>query len=188
MRVLETRGLIGSVHNDEALDTAIRSEGIEMLFLMYGDIITIRNVVEKVHLAGKKVCVHVDFIQGLSTDKKGMEYLATHVRPDGILSTRGQVIQHAKKLRLYAIQRLFLVDSGALHSGIKSVNTSQPDAVEAMPGLMPRVIKELTEKVELPIVAGGLFKFKEELTSALNAGAISVSTGSPELWKEVSKI
>ncbi len=58
---------------------------------------------------------------------------------------------------------------------IDTVNKNKPDAVEAMPGLMPRVISELNEQLTFPIVAGGLFKTKKEMQLALDAGATAVS-------------
>ncbi|MDZ5473291.1 glycerol-3-phosphate responsive antiterminator [Bacillus sp. 31A1R] len=181
--MLKKGSFIASIHNEDSLQLALSDNHIDTLFLMYGDILTVSSTVERIHFFNKKVCLHVDFIQGLSPDKKGMEFLSQFVKPDGIISTRGQVIQHAKKVGLFSIQRLFLIDSGAYHSGIKSVLNSKPDAVEAMPGMMPRVLQDLTKSLDLPIVAGGLFKQADELQAALHAGAIAVSTGSPELWK-----
>lgn len=69
----------------------------------------------------------------------------------------------------------FLIDSHALEKAVQTVNKIKPDAVEAMPGLMPRVIKDLVGMTKVPIVAGGLFKTKDEMNQALQAGAIAVS-------------
>ncbi len=58
-------------------------------------------------------------------------------------------------MKLMTIQRVFLIDSSALGRGIKSAESCKPDAIEAMPGIMPRVIAEMTTMTDLPIVAGG---------------------------------
>lgn len=41
-----------------------------------------------------------------------------------------------------AIQRIFLIDRNAVVKGIRVVEQSAPDAVEIMPGVMPRVIRK----------------------------------------------
>lgn len=81
-----------------------------------------------------------------------------------------------------AIQRIFLIDHGAVQRGIKSVEQIQPDAIEVMPGIMPRIIREMAEMTPLPIIAGGLVSYKEEIDEALKAGALAVSAGSNHLW------
>lgn len=180
--MFENRECIASIHNSESLTIALANPRLKHLFLLYGDIMNIGDIMQQINNANKKAFLHVDFIKGLSTDSRGLQYVAEIIQPYGIVSTRGQVIQHAKKHQLKTIQRLFLIDSNAVQTGLKSVKMSSPDAVEAMPGLMPRVISDLSNEIDLPIVAGGLFKTKEELTSALDAGAVAVSAGNPALW------
>ena len=51
-----------------------------------------------------------------------------------------------------------------------------------MPGLIFRVISELSS-YNIPIVAGGLINSREEILSALNAGASAISSSSPSIWK-----
>src|SRR5699024_11384164 len=60
----------------------------------------------------KSVFIHFDLIQGLKADSYGMEYVIREVKPDGILSTRGNIITLAKKYDVLAIQRMFLLDIG----------------------------------------------------------------------------
>lgn len=182
IRVFQNSGTIASIHNEEGLFKAITNEKVQILFLMNGDLLTMAKVVNKIHAAGKKVFSHVDFIKGLNPDSTGMKFVSDVIKPDGIISTRGNVIQNAKKYDLMTVQRLFLIDSHALASGVKSIHTSSPDAVEAMPGLIPRVIKELTMQTTIPVISGGLFKTKEEMLLAREAGAMAVSSGNPELW------
>ena len=44
-------------------------------------------------------------------------------------------------------------------------------AAEIMPGLMPKVIKKLSQKTHIPIITGGLIKEKEDVINAIKAGA-----------------
>ncbi|MFQ8953550.1 MAG: glycerol-3-phosphate responsive antiterminator [Oscillospiraceae bacterium] len=37
----------------------------------------------------------------------------------------------------------------------------------------------------MPVIAGGLIETKQEVTAALSANAIAVSTGKKELWNEI---
>ena len=60
--------------------------------------------------------------------------------------------------------------------------SSKADMIEIMPGIIYKVIKSLKGKIDLPIVAGGLIQTKEEVLSAIRAGAYVVSTGNSSLW------
>ncbi|WP_026673352.1 glycerol-3-phosphate responsive antiterminator [Alkalihalobacterium bogoriense] len=178
------REVIASVHNEIALQRALELDEVKTIFLINGDILTLQENIKHIRKYDKRLFLHFDTIQGLSTDVKGVNYTVEILKPDGILSTRGQVIQHAKKLGLLTIQRLFLIDTTALNSGVRSIKQSNPDAVEAMPGLMPRVISELCSHIEQPVVAGGLIKENYEVELALDAGAVAVSLSDISYWKK----
>ncbi len=47
---------------------------------------------------------------------------------------------------------------------------------------MPKIINELGEKTNIPIIAGGLIRDKEDVINCLNAGAIGISTSKEEVW------
>ena len=51
-----------------------------------------------------------------------------------------------------------------------------------MPGVMPKVIRQMTEKLSVPVIAGGLISDKEDIIAALDAGATAISTTKEELW------
>jgi len=142
----------------------------------------LKSLVEYSRRANKKVLIHFDLIQGLKADEYGMEYLVHEIKPDGILSTRGNIIKLAKKHKLLAIQRMFLLDSVALEQNLKLSEQYQPDCIELLPGLMPEVIQRIHENTKIPVIAGGLITTTQEVMSALNAGAIAISTSNQELW------
>jgi glycerol uptake operon antiterminator len=52
-----------------------------------------------------------------------------------------------------------------------------------MPGIIPRVIGQINQKTNVPIIAGGLIQTQADVEKLLAAGAVSVSTSRHELWK-----
>ena len=58
----------------------------------------------------------------------------------------------------------------------------KPDFVEILPGIMPRVIAEISARTQVPVIAGGLLRDKADVMAAMRAGAAAVSTSAPSLW------
>ncbi|MFD0712355.1 glycerol-3-phosphate responsive antiterminator [Paenibacillus sp. GCM10027626] len=172
---------IAAVQSEAELDLALKSK-VNIIFLLTGSIFNIQQLVERIKQANKHVFLHMEFIEGIAADRSGVAYVAQHIRPTGIISTRSSLIKIAKECKLMAIQRLFLIDHNAIVKGIKAIEQSLPDAVEVMPGIMPRIISEVTELTPLPIIAGGLVDNQQEIDDALEAGALAVSAGKRRLW------
>ena len=101
---------------------------------------------------------------------------------EGIISTRGALIKRAKQIGLAAVQRGFMLDSRSLNSFEQQIAQSKPDFVEILPGLLPKVIASLKERIDIPIIAGGFIHEKEDVIAALQAGALAVSASSPKIW------
>lgn len=156
---------------------------VDTVFLMFGDLGSLYELVAELKGLNRNVYLHLDLIKGLSHENEGVHFLAKTIGPTGIVTTKGHLIKTAKTLKLQAIHHLFLIDTNAFYTGIKNVLSSKPDGIEVMPGLMPRVIKELSREVSSPLYVGGLLKTKEEMESSLMAGAKAVITSNPELWK-----
>jgi glycerol uptake operon antiterminator len=173
--------VIVSIKDQKDIEKAIESPS-NIVFLLTGNLLTIQEHIQILQNANKKVFLHIDFIDGLSNTKSAIEYIAKHLKPLGIITTKSNLIKFAKEVNLLAIQRIFLIDGGAVTKGIEMVKSCKPDAVEVLPGLMPRVIFELTETIETPLIVGGLISSKEEILSALKAGALAVSVGNSVLW------
>ena len=64
----------------------------------------------------------------------------------------------------------------------KQIDTFHPDLVEVMPGVIPKVLKEIRKYTEIPIIAGGLISDKKDIMAAFSAGADAISTTKEELW------
>ncbi|CAG7649435.1 glycerol-3-phosphate responsive antiterminator [Paenibacillus allorhizosphaerae] len=172
---------IAAVQKADELDRALESP-VNIVFLLTGSIFNIGDLVGRTKAANKHVFIHMEFIEGIAADRSGVAYVAQHIQPTGIISTKSNLIRGAKEAGLMAIQRIFLIDRSAVVRGIKAAEQSQPDAIEVMPGIMPRVIREMTDMTTLPIIAGGLVGNIREIEEALQAGALAVSAGTAELW------
>ncbi|MDA5109789.1 glycerol-3-phosphate responsive antiterminator [Brevibacillus thermoruber] len=181
---LARQKLIASVKEPKYLEKAAEAQASAVV-LSIGNIGVIKRYVDFFKTHGVPVFLHLERIGGISYDREGVAFVAHYVRPDGIVTTRNTLIKLAKKQGLLTIQRLFLVDSDALRSGLQSVQDTQPDAVELMPALLPEVIAEYRQELgETPIIAGGLIRKREQMVQALQHGAVAVSVGSHSLWKE----
>jgi glycerol uptake operon antiterminator len=154
----------------------------EVIILLNSHIGQLKSLIQLANKAGKKVFMHVDLVQGLKTDEYATQFICQDIKPAGIISTRKNVVLTAKKHSIIAVQRLFLLDSIALETSYKLLETTKPDYIEVLPGVMPHIIEEVYERTGIPIIAGGLIREKEDVVRALEAGAIGVTTSRQELW------
>ncbi|MBR6632839.1 MAG: glycerol-3-phosphate responsive antiterminator [Clostridia bacterium] len=173
--------IIAAIRDKETLYNA-NLEKIDTIFLLSTNIIELNEKIGKIHSDGKEIYVHADFADGIGKDRFGMEYMK-NAGVDGILSTRANAIKAAREVGLKTVQRVFIVDSQSIETAIDSVRSSKPDMIEVMPGVVPKVIESIKARTDIPIIAGGLVSTHEEIQSALDAGAMAVSTATPDLWK-----
>ncbi|MCQ2550619.1 MAG: glycerol-3-phosphate responsive antiterminator [Clostridia bacterium] len=170
-----------AVRKEEDLGLALQSK-VSNIFLLQSDILNLKDVVEKIHQAGKKAFVHTDFVAGAAKDKSGLTMLK-NMGVDGIITTKNSIVKIAKEVGLIAIQRFFIIDSHSIDTAIDSIRISSPDFVEVMPGVIYDRIKEISTKVNVPVMAAGLIDNKEELERALESGAYQIATSKKELWE-----
>lgn len=182
IQVVEENPVIGAVRKEQDLEDAIQSS-VKVVFLLHADIFNITELVKKIKESGKKVFVHMDFLEGLGNDNKAVDYIIKVIKPHGIISTRSTHIKYAKKQGIFTIQRFFMIDSLSYETTVRTVNSVMPDMIEVMPGVIPCVIKRLSSQLFVPIIAGGLVDTKEDIIEVLKAGALGVSTGKKELWE-----
>lgn len=173
--------VIAAIRNEEDLEKVIPSN-VRIVFVLYGSIINLKKICERLKDAGKVVFVHVDLIEGLKGDYTGMLFIKQCGEPYGIISTRATNIKNGKKLGFCAIQRIFVVDSLALETGVRNIQSVLPDAVEVLPGVASKIIKSMENSIRVPIIAGGLIQTKLDIMEAISAGAIAISTTKQELW------
>ncbi len=157
--------------------------GATLIFFLTGTIYELRDVVARAAAAGQQVFCHVDLLQGIGKDPVGMRWIAREIGVNGILTTRSSLIKAAKDEGLVAVQRLFVLDSESLRTGLSVLASSRPDAVEILPALvLPNIIHRLPLDAISPFIAGGLVETAPELEAVLATGALGVSTSKKELW------
>lgn len=142
----------------------------------------LKNIAKLSHDYGKKMIYHVDLIDGLKNDDYATEFICQEFNPFALISTKANVITKAKQKGVLSIQRLFLIDSHALEQGYRLIEKTKPDYLEVLPGTMPWMIKEVKEKTNIKILAGGLIRTPKEIDQAIAAGADAVTTSKKELW------
>lgn len=178
---LESCPIIAAVKDDEGLQECIHSES-GMVFILYGDICSIGDIVKTIRDAGKRAIVHMDLIQGLSPREAALEYLKKATLADGIITTRPALIHKARELGFFTVLRFFVIDSLAYENIEKQTAAVRPDVVEILPGLMPKVIRQVKRSIRRPVIAGGLISEKEDILAALDAGAAAISTTNKRVW------
>lgn len=182
---VEANPVIAAVKHDDGLQTAVEMEEIQVIFVLYGDICTIPEIVDRIKDSGKKALVHIDLIAGLSTKEISVEFIRRQTKADGIITTKPALVRRAKELGIFAVLRFFVIDSLALKN-IENLEmqcgTSRPDFIEVLPGVMPKVLGRIAKVSRIPMIAGGLITEKEDVIAALSAGAIAVSSTNQDVW------
>lgn len=180
--IISEAKIIIAVKNIEDLATALKAEE-KIIFLLCGSILNIEEITRKIRAAGKSSFVHTDMIAGFdSKDTLIIDFLKENSYTDGIISTKPTMLKYAKKRGLLTVQRCFLIDSLSYVNSVKMIREAIPDAVEILPGVMPKILKKISEEIPLPIIAGGLIFDKEDIEIAFSSGVTAISTTKKELW------
>ena len=178
---LEDSPIITAIKDDDGLQKCLSCDS-RVVFILYGDLITISDIVSNVKAAGKIALVHIDLITGLSSKEIVVDFLKKYTDADGIITTKPNLIKRAKELGLYTILRLFLLDSMAYENIDKHVKTAKPDLIEVLPAPMPKIVAKVCKLSPIPVIAGGLVSEKEEIMTLLQSGALSISSTNPNTW------
>lgn len=173
--------IIAAIKNDSQLKQCIKSD-CKIIFVLYGSINTIAEIVSQLKKAGKTVFVHIDLIEGLSPREATVEFINRYVRPDGIISTKLSLIKCAHSYGLITVMRVFMIDSIAMKNIEKIYSEKDIDFIEILPGLMPKIIGKIRSKTKTPVISGGLISEKSDVVTALNAGAAAISSTNSDVW------
>ncbi|SFK79757.1 Glycerol-3-phosphate responsive antiterminator (mRNA-binding) [Lachnospiraceae bacterium KH1T2] len=184
IELIEDTPIIAAVKDDEGLELSLTTDS-SVIFVLYGDVCSLPDIVKKIHDAGKTAMVHIDLINGLSSRDTSVDFIKKYTEADGIITTKNALIPHAKEIGLHTILRYFVLDSMALVNIEKQARhgVAQPDFIEILPGvILPSVIQKINSISRVPVIAGGLITTKEEVMNALNNGAIAISSTNQKVW------
>lgn len=177
-----TGKVIPACRTEAELATALRLPQAPSLIILFGDINSLPELVRRVDEAGKLLLLHLDLIGGIGRDRAGIQFLAK-LGVKGLITTKPQLAKMARQEGMRVIQRMFLVDSESLRTGISLLKGFRPDAIEALPASTPAsVLAELKAATDVPILVGGLVRSAADVNQAVANGAFAVSTSQRELW------
>ena len=158
--ILEDTPIVAAIKDMEGLEQCLKSD-IQVVFILFGDICSIKNIVKRIKDSGKVAMVHIDLIAGLSGKEIALDY---------------------RELGLYTVLRYFVIDSMALVNIEKQNGSVLPDVIEILPGVMPKIIRKVNGISKVPVVAGGLISDREDVMLALDNGAVAISSTSKKVW------
>lgn len=181
MEALEDSPIIAAIKDEVGLKKCVTSDS-RVIFILYGDILTIPDIVATVKASGKIAMVHIDLITGLSSKEITVDFLKKYTQADGIITTKPNLIKRAKELGFYTILRLFLLDSMAYENIDRQVKVAKPDVIEVLPALMPKIVAKVCKLSPVPVIAGGLVSDKEDVMTLLQAGVICISSTNERIW------
>ena len=179
--IFEENPVIAAVKDMSGLNEALNSD-VDIIFVLFGDIMSVKDISNKISSKDKLGIIHIDLVEGLSNKEVAIKFVKETTSFSGIITTKSNLIKLAKSYGLFAIQRFFVFDTISLNNS-KNHAISDCDAIEILPGVIPKVIKNIAANTKRPVVAGGLIDSKEDVIMALNAGATCVSTSKAEIWE-----
>ena len=180
--ILVESPVIAAIKDERGLGECLKTE-CQVVFILFGNVCNIGDIVKRVKDGGKRAIVHMDLVNGLSSKEISVDFIKNTTQADGIISTKPMIVKRAKELGLLTIQRFFIIDSIALENSKRQIEIYHPDCVEIMPGIMPKILKDIRAFVNVPVIAGGLLTDKKDVMGALSAVADAISTTNENLWK-----
>ncbi len=181
MEDLKRFPVIPAIRDVSRIDAAV-SKKSRCIFLLTGNILNIKNIVRRVKSANRRIFLHLDLLEGISKNSMGIKYIAQEIKPDGVITTRANLINCAKTEGLFTIQRIFVLDSLAIDNAVRSIKNVNPDAIEILPAVIPKIIRRVCQRTRHPIIAGGLIEDEQEVREALKEGAWAISVTKEDIW------
>jgi len=178
--VLEENPVVAAIKDEKDLEVALESD-LKVIFVLYGNILNMKSISDKISSSKKIGIIHVDLVEGLSSNEYALKFLKENTSFKGIISTKPQVLRSAKKLGFIVIQRIFMIDSLSKEN-MKNHLVKECDAIEILPGLLFKIIKEISSTLDKPLISGGLISEKVDVLESLKSGATGISTTKKEIW------
>lgn len=183
-KVLGLRRVIPVVKKVEDLVEVIPLPSVMPIILMGGNISQLDTIAQlKERFPEKCLFLHLDLFEGIGKDESGVAFLK-RAGVDGIISVKSQLLNYAKQQKMGTVQRLFVIDSEAVKTGLKVFHKITPDAIEILPATVPKyVLDEFRESSNVFLLGGGLLKTNEDVKQALLNGFNAVTASQRNLWR-----
>ncbi len=185
LKFLASGPVIPSARSMEDFKIALTHTVSPSVVRLFGDINTLPTLISQANEHKKRIILHLDLLDGIGKDKAGVKFLA-RLGIHAIITTKSHLCRFARDEGMIVVQRLFLMDSDSLRTGLNLVRNFKPDAIEILPGSVPEsAVQELVRETGLPILAGGLIRTKEDVKNAIERGISAVSTSRRDLWDDI---
>lgn len=180
IEALEENPIIPGLSNDSDMHllTELHSK---IVFVLYGDITNIGDIVQALKNKNKIVFVNVDMIDGFSSKNSVIKFMKQNTLADGIISSKTTVLRFAKELGFYTVHRFFIIDSLSYKSIDKQLEISKADMINIVPG-WSIVVEWAVQEHEQPVIASGLVCEKKLVIDNLKAGAIAICSTNHDIW------
>lgn len=180
--IIEDNPIITAVKDQDGLESCLQTDS-GVVFILFGDICNISEIVKKVKSAGKIAVIHMDLLGGIGSKEVAVDFIKKQTDADGIISTKPALLKRAKELGMFTVLRSFILDSMSFNGIRRQYDQVKPDMVEILPGIMPKITEKIVKQIPVPIICGGLISNKEDIISALNAGAAAISSTNRNIWE-----
>jgi len=177
------QSVVPSARTMEELENIIEKSDHEMIMVKFGDVNTLPGILDFIKKNHRKVLLHHDSLRGLARDYQGLEYLA-NLGVQYLITTKPQMVKSIRKLGMHPLLCLFLIDSDALRTGLKSIAETSPEVVIVMPSSVPKkAVLEIKKKARVPVIGGGMAFDEYALQMGRRNGFHAIVASQENLWK-----
>jgi glycerol uptake operon antiterminator len=177
---IERSRCCAAIVSEEQLELALASR-TPIVFVLRGNGLALGASIRRIHAAGKLVAVHLDLVDGVRADPRGVAWIA-RLGADAIITSQGRLMPVIRKEGAIAILRLLLSRRTHLDTAFTAVSRAGPDIIEVLPGVILPTLAALMPKFGVPLLAGGFIRTEADAENVIAAGATGITTSSPNLW------
>lgn len=177
---LEQSRCCAAIVSDEQLELVLASR-TPIVFVLRGNGLALGPCIRRIHEADKLAAVHLDLVDGVRADSRGVAWLA-RLGADAIITSHGRLMPVIRKEGAVAILRLLLSRRTHLDTAFTAVSRSGPDIIEVLPGVILPTLAALMPSFGVPLLAGGFIRTQADAEDVIAAGATGITTSAPNLW------
>lgn len=167
--------IIASVKNLDDFNHALNSRS-DNIFLLTGNIFNLRTISDQALNKNKNLFLYIDNIEGFSKDTWGFDFIAKNIPFDGIISSKGSILKLSKEMGIFTMGLYPIYNSMEMEKSISYISNIRPHIGIVSPGIVPEIIREVSERTHLPLIASGFIRSNNDVKTAMDSGAIGVAT------------